>query len=53
LTRNQQLFFAIYAAFITSDEDGNELIEGMAGLWCTSLGWGEERLVQAAAKWVD
>lgn len=30
------------------DEDGQELIEAMAGLWCTSLGWGEERLIKAA-----
>jgi len=31
------------------DETGKDYIEGLAGLWCTSLGWGEERLVQAAA----
>ncbi len=31
------------------DEHGKEYIEGLAGLWCTSLGFGEERLVQAAA----
>jgi len=31
------------------DDSGREYIEGMAGLWCTSLGFGEERLVQAAA----
>ena len=30
------------------DEAGRDYIEGLAGLWCTSLGWGEERLVQAA-----
>lgn len=32
------------------DDAGKEYIEGMAGLWCTSLGWGEERLVEAATK---
>ncbi|SMH56555.1 aspartate aminotransferase family protein [Azospirillum agricola] len=32
------------------DDAGNAYIEGMASLWCVSLGWGEERLVQAAAK---
>ncbi|MGE0121051.1 MAG: aspartate aminotransferase family protein [Dongiaceae bacterium] len=32
------------------DEDGKEYIEGLAGLWCTSLGFGEERLVEAAAR---
>jgi 4-aminobutyrate--pyruvate transaminase len=31
-------------------EDGREYIEGMAGLWCTALGFGEERLVEAAAR---
>ncbi len=30
------------------DLDGKEYIEGMAGLWCTSLGFGEERLAKAA-----
>jgi 4-aminobutyrate--pyruvate transaminase len=32
------------------DEDGKEYIEGLAGLWCASLGFGEERLVEAAAR---
>jgi 4-aminobutyrate--pyruvate transaminase len=32
------------------DEDGREYIEGLAGLWCTGLGFGEERLVEAAAR---
>ncbi|KAF0225337.1 MAG: hypothetical protein FD176_388 [Rhodospirillaceae bacterium] len=32
------------------DEAGKEYIEGLAGLWCTALGWGEERLVEAAAR---
>ncbi|WP_142847440.1 aspartate aminotransferase family protein [Telmatospirillum sp. J64-1] len=31
------------------DEQGRAYIEGMAGLWCTALGWGEERLAKAAA----
>ncbi len=30
------------------DEDGKEYIEGLAGLWCTALGFGEERLIRAA-----
>jgi len=30
------------------DEQGKEYIEAMAGLWCTSLGFDNERLVQAA-----
>src|SRR4029077_8793132 len=32
------------------DDAGKEYIEGLAGLWCTSLGFHEERLVEAAAK---
>ncbi|EWY39385.1 aminotransferase [Skermanella stibiiresistens SB22] len=32
------------------DDSGKSYIEGMAGLWCTSLGFGEERLVEAAAR---
>ncbi|MFO1148735.1 MAG: aspartate aminotransferase family protein [Alsobacter sp.] len=30
------------------DTDGKPYIEGMAGLWCTSLGYGNEELVEAA-----
>ncbi len=30
------------------DENGKDYIEGLAGLWCPSLGFGEERLVEAA-----
>lgn len=29
-------------------EDGTQYLEAMAGLWCTSLGWSEPRLVDAA-----
>lgn len=32
------------------DEQGNSYIEGMAGLWSTALGFGEERLIEAATK---
>nr|WP_295741230.1 aminotransferase [uncultured Acidocella sp.] len=30
------------------DDAGQRYLEGMAGLWCTSLGFSEERLVEAA-----
>src|ERR1700679_1585023 len=33
-----------------TDEEGKEYIEAMAGLWCASLGFSEERLVEAAAR---
>jgi 4-aminobutyrate--pyruvate transaminase len=33
-----------------TDEAGKEYIEAMGGLWCTALGYDEERLVEAAAR---
>ncbi len=35
------------------DENGKCFIEGLAGLWCTSLGFSEKRLVEAARKQLD
>lgn len=32
------------------DENGKKYIEGLAGLWCASLGFNEDRLVEAAAR---
>ena len=32
------------------DEAGNKMIEGMSGLWCTGLGFSQQRLVDAATK---
>lgn len=32
-----------------SDVDGKDYIEAMSGLWCVSLGYGQQRLVDAAA----
>jgi 4-aminobutyrate--pyruvate transaminase len=32
------------------DENGKAYVEGLSGLWCVGLGFGEERLVEAAAK---
>ncbi|MWD29368.1 aminotransferase class III-fold pyridoxal phosphate-dependent enzyme [Aquicoccus sp. SCR17] len=31
------------------DDQGNRYLEGMAGLWCTSLGFSEERLAEVAS----
>ena len=33
-----------------SDNTGKSYIEGMAGLWCTSLGFKEDRLIEVATK---
>ena len=30
------------------DDAGNRYLEGMSGLWCTSLGYGNEELAEAA-----
>ncbi len=32
------------------DEQGNKYLEGMAGLWCASLGFSEKRLADAATR---
>ena len=32
------------------DDEGNQYIEGLAGLWCVSLGFSEERLIEAAIR---
>lgn len=36
-----------------TDDQGRDLIEGMAGLWCASLGFSEKRLVEAATRQLD
>jgi 4-aminobutyrate--pyruvate transaminase len=33
-----------------TDIHGKNYIEGMSGLWCLALGYGQERLVKAAAE---
>lgn len=35
------------------DTQGNEYIEGMSGLWCAGLGFGDEELVEAAKAQLD
>ena len=30
------------------DSDGNEILDGMAGLWCVNIGYGREELAKAA-----
>ncbi len=32
------------------DDEGKEYIEGMSGLWCVGVGFGEQRLVDAATR---
>jgi 4-aminobutyrate---pyruvate transaminase len=35
------------------DDDGKEYIEGLAGLWCTSLGFSNKRLMEAARRQME
>lgn len=35
------------------DDDGKRYIEGLSGLWCASLGFGEKRLVAAATRQLE
>jgi len=32
------------------DDQGKQYLEGMAGLWCTALGYGEEELIRVATE---
>ena len=36
-----------------TDSNGKRYIEGMAGLWCTTLGFGEKRLAEAAKRQIE
>jgi len=33
-----------------TDDAGNEYVDAMAGLWCVNVGYGQERLVEAATR---
>ncbi len=33
-----------------TDSEGNEYVDAMAGLWCVNVGYGQERLVEAATR---
>jgi 4-aminobutyrate--pyruvate transaminase len=35
------------------DSDGRKLLEGMAGLWCAGLGFGDAELIEAAKEQLD
>ena len=35
--------------FIT-DTDGNQFLDGMAGLWCVNIGYGRTELAEAASR---
>ena len=35
------------------DSDGNQYIEGLSGLWCTALGYGNKELIEAATNQLE
>ncbi len=35
------------------DSNGNKMMEGLAGLWCTSLGYGNRELIDAATRQME
>ena len=32
------------------DKDGKQYLEGLAGLWCTALGYGNQEIAEAGAE---
>ncbi|MEM0955959.1 MAG: aminotransferase [Pseudomonadota bacterium] len=50
LTATEQLVIARGEGAYVYDNNGKQYLEGMAGLWCTALGYGNEEVVETAAK---
>jgi len=48
LTATEQLIIDRGEGIYVYDQQGNRYIEGMAGLWCTSLGYGNRELIEAS-----
>ena len=48
--RREPLIIARGEGIHVIDQDGKSYIDGLAGLWCTALGFGEDRLADAADK---
>ena len=47
LTATEQLCLDQAKGIYVYDKDGKEYIEGLAGLWCTSLGYGNAEVIEA------
>ncbi|MDE4305126.1 aminotransferase [Phaeobacter gallaeciensis] len=47
LTATEQMCIDHAQGIYVYDTDGKEYIEGLAGLWCTSLGYGNTELIEA------
>ena len=49
LKATEQLIIARAQGIYVYDNLGRQYLEGMSGLWCTALGYGNEEVVEAAA----
>jgi 4-aminobutyrate--pyruvate transaminase len=52
LARGPSVIESGHGVFVR-DTNGKDYIEGMSGLWCIALGYGEKRLVKAAAEQME
>ncbi|MDP4789082.1 MAG: aminotransferase class III-fold pyridoxal phosphate-dependent enzyme, partial [Haliea sp.] len=50
LKATEQLMIARAQGIYVYDNLGRQYLEGMSGLWCTALGYGNEEVVEAAAQ---
>jgi 4-aminobutyrate--pyruvate transaminase len=49
LTATEQLLIERGEGAYVYDNNGKQYLEGMAGLWCTALGYGNEEVIETAA----
>ncbi len=49
LTATEQLVIERGEGVYVYDNQGRQYLEGLAGLWCTALGYGNEEVIEAAA----
>jgi 4-aminobutyrate--pyruvate transaminase len=53
LTAPEQLQIARGEGIYVYDDAGNRYIEGLAGLWCTALGYGNRELIEAVTRQLE
>ena len=49
LAKGARIITSARGVFLT-DSEGNEILDGMAGLWCVNIGYGRDELAEAAAR---
>lgn len=53
LSATEQLIIERGQGIYVYDANGNEYLEGMAGLWCTSLGYGNKEVIASATQQME